>query len=608
MTSDADQQHEEIQKILAERENLHRSGQLHWFHWLVVALSVVLTLVVWHFSHKQLEEKIQTRFERESQQIFELIVERLQRYEDALWSGVATIHAHGGKINFQEWEAFASALHINEKYPGINGIGVIHAVPENERQHYLEWQRELRPDFYIHPEHGHEMLLPISYIVPASGNQAAVGLDVAHETNRLQSALRAQRSGDAQISGPIVLVQDATRTPGFLFYAPFYAPNETPATPRAREDAFVGLVYAPFVVHKLMQGTLNKTRRNVEFSIQDEGQYIYDETAPENSSSGESARLRTSSTLSIYGRNWVVDVWSTPNFYTEASNAQPKVILASGLAIDLMLLLLFLMMSRANRRSLEFAKRMSHSYMVRSRDLQMTVHRLETTNQELEQFAYIASHDLQEPLRTLSNFTGLLKEKFGESDNEETRMAVTFIERAAQRMRNLVTGLMSYNRIGHAPEHQLVNCKQLLDDVCSELATQIAESGTTITLSNLPVLCAYPTELATLFQNLISNAIKFRRHDVANQINISCEAEGSAWHFQISDNGVGVTPENFERIFQIFRRLHRNEDVPGNGIGLASCKKIVLMHGGKIWVSSQIGVGSIFHFTLPREFQNEQED
>jgi light-regulated signal transduction histidine kinase (bacteriophytochrome) len=250
---------------------------------------------------------------------------------------------------------------------------------------------------------------------------------------------------------------------------------------------------------------------------------------------------------------------------------------------------------------------MSNAYQLRSQDLQKTVLRLEARNQELAQFTYIASHDLQEPLRTLTNFSGLLLNRLSEDRDEQTRMAAKFIDQAAQRMRNLVLNLLSYNRIGERPQLAQVDCAKIIADVRADLSSQIEDTETEIFAEQLPTIKAVPAEIALLFQNLISNAIKFRRIGEKNRISVVCASEGSDWHFQVCDNGIGIAEENYPKIFQIFRRLHREEAISGSGIGLASCKKVVTKHGGKIWVTSSEGAGSCFHFTLPKEPSYDQE-
>ena len=236
-----------LQATLQERTRLEKAGRLHWIHWLVVLFSLALTFAAWDFSRRQVEEKNGQRFERNAGQIIDLIRERMQRYEDALWSGVSAIQAAGGTVSHDAWRSFADSLNLTERYPGINGIGVIDYVPPESLEAYLAQQRRTRPDFQIHPAHDRGEYWPITYIEPEDINRKAVGLDIAHEINRYSAAVQARDSGQAQITGPIVLVQDAEQTPGFLFYTPYYRSGRHDAV-EARRAEFVGLVYAPFVM------------------------------------------------------------------------------------------------------------------------------------------------------------------------------------------------------------------------------------------------------------------------------------------------------------------------------------------------------------------------
>lgn len=583
--------------LLAEEKALERAGRLHWFHWLVLAFSLVLTLSVWQYSSRQLQEKMDNRFTQQGEQIAALVKERLQKYEDALWSGVAAIHSHGGDISFADWQTFAEALHIGEKYPGINGIGVIHQVAPQQRQQYLALQRTERPDFQIHPSHDQNVLLPISYIIPVKGNAAAVGLDVAHENNRLTAALKSRDSATAQITGPIILVQDSLKKPGFLFYAPYYAGPATSV--EERREAFSGLVYAPFVVEKLMRGTLQKSRRNIHFRILDQQQTLYDESADSENKSYQ-PRLSGRHTLSLYGRDWVLETWESKAFWADFSESQPQLILICGIVLDIMLLSLFLLLSRAQRRSLSFAKRMVGQATKRTDELRDAVKQLERSNQELEQFAFIASHDLQEPLRSVSNFSGMLKESLADNEKEHVRSAVFFISEATNRMQNLLTGLMDYSRISQEIEWESIDCDDVVDGVLADLSELIREKNAKVVVGPLPVIIAGRSQLRQLFQNLIANALKFSREDSTCKIEIAAKQSSSNWTFSIRDNGIGISPENFERIFFIFRRLHRNEEIPGSGIGLSSCRKITTLFGGDIWLDSTVGEGSCFYFTIPK--------
>jgi len=224
---------------------------------------------------------------------------------------------------------------------------------------------------------------------------------------------------------------------------------------------------------------------------------------------------------------------------------------------------------------------------------------LQRSNQELEQFAYIASHDLQEPLRAVASYTQLLQQDYLDQLDESAQDYMAFIIDGATRMRQLIQALLTYSRLGTRPSQgKPTDCNAILRQVTENLQVAIAESQATITYDALPTVQADPTQLIQLFQNLIANAIKFCR-DRPPHIQIEAQLTENAWLFQVKDNGIGIKPKYLDRIFVIFKRLHTRREFSGTGIGLAVCKKIVERHGGQIWVESQPGVGSTFFLTLP---------
>ncbi|NER49795.1 MAG: response regulator [Symploca sp. SIO1A3] len=226
---------------------------------------------------------------------------------------------------------------------------------------------------------------------------------------------------------------------------------------------------------------------------------------------------------------------------------------------------------------------------------------LEKSNQELEEFTYIVSHDLQEPLRAVSSFTQLLVENHQSYLNSEANEYIAFILDGTTRMSQLIKDLLAYSRVGkQAREFELTDCNMVLTDVLADLQIMIAETSAKITYDSLPIVMGDSVQLAQLFQNLISNAIKFHRPEIAPLIKISVTLKNDEWLFCVHDNGIGIKTRHFERIFQIFKRLHTFGNYPGTGIGLAICKKIVEHHEGRIWVESERGVGTTFYFTIPR--------
>ena len=220
-------------------------------------------------------------------------------------------------------------------------------------------------------------------------------------------------------------------------------------------------------------------------------------------------------------------------------------------------------------------------------------------NKELEQFAYIASHDLQEPLRSVTSFTQLINEEYREKIGEDGGQYLDFLMEASGRMRNLIKGLLDYSRLGREAKLGPVDANAILRDIQVDLSVAITESKARISSDPLPTLQAFETEFRQLLQNLLSNALKFRRKDVAPEVHVSAQRQRNFWEFTVRDNGIGIAKESQAKIFLIFQRLHTRSQYEGTGIGLANCRKIVELHGGSIWVESEKNQGSTFHFTIP---------
>jgi PAS domain S-box-containing protein len=227
--------------------------------------------------------------------------------------------------------------------------------------------------------------------------------------------------------------------------------------------------------------------------------------------------------------------------------------------------------------------------------------RLESKNRELQQFAYIASHDLQEPLRTVTNFVGLLESDYRGQLDEHADKCLGFISQAATRMSHLITGLLEYSRIGQNQDAVDIDCNELLQNVVDDLSSMITATSAELVAGDLPAIRGYRTELRQLLQNLVTNAIKFRCEGKAPRIEITAERLAGDWLFSVADNGIGIASEHLERIFVIFQRLHTRSEYEGTGIGLAHVKKIVELHGGRIWAESKPGHGTIFYFTIAGE-------
>jgi light-regulated signal transduction histidine kinase (bacteriophytochrome) len=232
-------------------------------------------------------------------------------------------------------------------------------------------------------------------------------------------------------------------------------------------------------------------------------------------------------------------------------------------------------------------------------DLEARSRDLARSNSELEQFAYVASHDLQEPLRKVASFCRLLQQRYAGQLDERASQYIDLAVDGATRMQALINDLLSFSRVGRdgAP-HGPVPLAAALGQAMATLSGEIESSGATIQVGALPVVEGEESLLTAVFGNLISNALKFRGTQPPH-IAVSARRDGTGWLLSVSDNGIGIPPEYSERVFAIFQRLHGRDAYPGTGIGLAMCRKIIDYHGGRIWLDTSAGTGSRFCFTLP---------
>jgi len=290
----------------------------------------------------------------------------------------------------------------------------------------------------------------------------------------------------------------------------------------------------------------------------------------------------------------------------KASSQKTRVVLVAGEFLGLMFLGIagfitqreMVQRSKAEEEVRKLNADLERKVAERTAQLAERAKDLERSNMELQQFAYVASHDLQEPLRTIASFTQLLAKRYGDKLDDKAREFIGFAVDGSKRMQTLINDLLSFSRVGTQGKALApVRCDAVLDTVLRSLKRAIEDSGAVITRDPLPVVLADELQLGQLLQNLMGNALKFRG-DKAPRIHVAVERNGEGWKFSVRDNGIGIAPEHDERIFVIFQRLHTKTQYAGTGIGLAICKKIAERHGGRIWVEPTPGGGSTFYFTI----------
>jgi len=280
--------------------------------------------------------------------------------------------------------------------------------------------------------------------------------------------------------------------------------------------------------------------------------------------------------------------------------------LATQVAIAIKQAILFNQLQQTNQALAESKAELEIKVKDRTQELELVNRRLlnlnqelTCSNQELEQFAYIVSHDLREPLRMVTSFTQLLEQKYSGYLDDDADQIIGFAVDGATRMEELINDLLAYSRVGNSGKTlELVNTEKVLDQSLSNLHLAIQEHQVQIVRETLPSVVGNATQLIQLWQNLIDNSIKYRGTELP-RIEIGATSELNQYLFWVKDNGIGIHPKYRDRIFQIFQRLHTRQEYPGTGTGLAICHKIIERHGGKIWVESAIDQGATFYFTLP---------
>lgn len=569
------------------RSKLVKAGSMHWAHWLIIALSAVLTVGAWYIAKEQLRQRVSAQFNRQADQMVELVKERMELYENALWGGVAYLDTNNGDVRYDQWLSYANSLQIDQSYPGINGIGVIYNIQKDGLGNYLNRQRLQRPDYKLHPKHQQAEYWPITYIEPSAPNIQAVGLDMAFEQNRYSAIKKSRDSGQSQVTGPITLVQDAKKTPGFLFYAPFYKTGTDLTDESQRQAKIIGVVYAPFIMHRLMQGTLAQQKRQVNIRINDGADLLFQDN--EINIDEAHSLFYKQVNITMYGRNWTFTITENLSFQLANKNNQPLLILIAGVIIDSMLLALFLLLSKSNRTALSLADEVTAELKVHS-------HELKRSNQELNDFAYIASHDLKAPLHGIGQLTIWIEEDI--HDKKQTAAHLALIRKRIMRMENLLTDLLSYARVGNMEEKiQHINSHDILQ-IQHELVAP--SSGFELELiGEFPVFNTYLVPFEMIFRNLISNAIK--HHDkTQGKIAISANDGGDFYVFKVQDDGPGIAPEFHEKVFDLFKTLKPRDQVEGSGMGLSMIKKAIHTYGGSVTIESKPGQGACFIIKWPK--------
>ncbi len=692
-----------------------RNQDLNWQRTLplsIFLITIAITLFAWQTIRDTIQAKNQSYFEKITADTKQNLQTVYKAYEQSLWGGLGLFYA-SKSVEPDEWKKFVSALQIEDKLPGINGVGYIDYVQESQLQRYLGKTRQEIPDFRNKPRTAYDDKFIIRYIEPIDKNIKAIGLDIGFEKNRRNAAEKSRDTGQPALTQKIILVQDQEKAPGFLLLLPRYEDGYTPATIQERREKILGWVYAPFIGKDLF-GNLNTLEKDqLSYQVYDGEMTTTENLIYANSTAPLNPKFMHQDQIIVAGQKWTINWQSGALFAPPIKQNSAYFILLFGTLFSFFIFyilnklvhiqekiseevtiktaevkssaallelvyetipdLIFVKDSQfrivsANKSFLklypaekqdsiigtttlekhkpeeaeEFLKDDRRAFKegqvtteetitfpngnVRTlltqkirfedakgekfilgvandiTDRKLSELELMRSNSELERFAYIASHDLQEPLRMINNFTHLLDAEYAKDFDSTASEYMSFIMDAAKRMQALITDILEYSRLeSEEIGWSEFNCMDSIVVALKNLKDPIDETEAQISVGTMPTIYANPIRFSRLMQNLIGNAIKYRSADRTLKIDISCEDVDNELLFSVKDNAIGMEEKYLDQIFVIFKRLHNKDQYGGTGIGLSICKKIVESFGGTLTVSSEHGVGSEFSFTIPKK-------
>lgn len=464
------------------------------------------------------------------------------------------------------------------------------------------------------PVAAREQYLPVLFTVPQQENAPVLGFDVLSEARRREAAWRARDSGLLIATAPLPLVQGPEGGAGVVFFAPVYRNGAPTDTLERRRQNLTGFAAAAVQPAKLIpMARAGSEGEAVEIRVID----ITGEPAVllyQSPHSADVAGLAASHDMQVGGRRWRVE-FSLPQQYLVANRSwEVWMLLAAGMLFTGLLgTFLLVAIGRESRvahlvdertAQLQDANRSLAREAARSdrfeTEARARADQISATNRELEQFAFVVSHDLQAPLRNILSFSKLLEKRHGATLADEAKEYLEYLRGSAGDMGRLIEDLLQLSRVNPKRAHMgRVRAGDALAAALGNLRIDLETREARVEQTELPEVFGDVGLLTQLFQNLIANAIKFQRAGVAPRVRVGVELKRGEWHFSVADNGIGISEKNIGRLFQIFKRLHTAEEYPGTGIGLALCKKIVELHGGRIWLESKLGEGTTFYFALP---------
>lgn len=587
------------------------SPRLKLSPWLVLFASLAVTWLAWDHERDTAQEQLRRQFDFALRDTASRIEQRVMTYEQML-RGVQGMFSIVGISEREMLESYVAALQPDANFSGIQAIGIVENVAADRLGEHLGAMRRLGfVDYEIQPDGQREAYAPIVQREPNIGvNRSRLGFDTWSDPVRREAMEKARDSGLPVISGKVQLSVDsgAGAPPGFIMYMPVFGKGLPRQNVAQRRASLAGWVFVSFRVKDVMASLYGELPQGLAFTIYD-GVALADRDvlykSPEDA--GAAAAFASNEYLVVGGHTWTLAAKMRKSFEGGAGRHTASVVAVAGVGLGLLLSSLVWLMATGRARALQLAQSMTRDLRAAKeaaedaqRSLAAQAHNLAQSNADLEQFAYVASHDLRTPLRNIVSYAQLLERRYKGHLGADANDFIDFIVENSKKMTLLISDLLEYSRVSRqAAPLEAVSVARVVHLAMGNLRPDLEGSGAEIRIGALPDVRAVETYLVSLFQNLIGNAVKYRSQERPLQIAIAAERiSPDLWQFSLADNGIGIEPAYHDKIFEIFQRLDPAGDAEGTGIGLTLCRRIVHRFGGTIWVESEPGRGSTFCFTL----------
>jgi signal transduction histidine kinase len=572
---------------------------------VVLVVGVLLTFVAAFLTMAGTRSARSDRFDVAASTASDEIADRYADYVEAL-SGLRGHLASNAESGRDGFDAYVETSGLSS-LPGVIAVGYAPLTTPDEAD---DLEEEIRDegfdDFEINPEPGDNDLFPVIYVQPLEGTENTFGFDLGADERGRQAIDAAAETGEAALGPPLVVVnpEGESRRAANL-YLPVYSGGSGPT-----DGELVGIAFVLLDVQEALTGVFSPESDQARAEVYDlgaldaapgvqpnDGNLLFDsdgEVDGIGGSSGLDQRVNTT----VGGRKWLVFVQPGPTF-DSSGGSFPVLVVVAGLVITLLIAALIILSAQTRTQAVSLAEEMTANLQQRERELRRANEDIVRSNKELERYASIAAHDLQEPLRSLLAYASVLERRYGESLEPEVLDQVQRMARAAERMRSLVVDLLAYAKADSARRRiEWVDLNEAIRIAIDDLSVLIHETGATIRVADLPRVPGNRRELIGVFSNLLSNALKYRS-EAPPEVIVVAHERNDEWVIGVRDNGIAIDEAYHDRIFELFRRLEKRSSDSGTGLGLAICARTIAQHGGRIWVESYEGQGATFWFTLP---------